>query len=303
MTALSLCGCAALGSTWLQWAESRLHPHGLAISLRPDFGGRGITTLRARAAGEVLASVSNTEVLTASRLLSRGGRLKSITEAAASIGSPFTETQVLVLFLLSSRSRLRDLIGPDVSHELRYVEGLPEEQPTAIHLVAERALLPRCYAAVSDAAVCHLRAQHLATCTALAAAGVEDISLSESDFAWAFSHVRARSIQIPSEEGTAAAPLAGRDAGKERALFPILDLFNHRPCARASLIRQREAKRSGRVVQWSLISNDTYGAGHAFGWVAHPTTPALIVYLMPSQSAADTSQGIRSLSTMVSATT
>lgn len=247
-----------------RWAEEILTPHKLDVHSF-EGSGRGLRTLRDRSPGEVLLSVNDAQVVTADRILEAEPVLKAIAQHAAHSGpTRLNEEHVLCLFLLSNQ--LEDSTGPWA----QYVGALPEVQPGPLSMHDEAALLPRCYELVVDAALRHARAQcHVCILAVRAACEGADLGpkllsdltelyeqLSEQTYLWAFATVRARSIEVSGSLSGVASPLLAAPPrhGSVRALFPGLDMLNHRPTAKTTLYKRASGA-------WELVSRDAYRRG------------------------------------------
>ena len=241
MLALGLqCGLVSLGIVAPPWVVERLQPHGLELATFPGTG-RGLRTTRPRVAGDLLFSVNDCDLLIAERLVENHPVLRAAAKAAAAAGGPLTDEQLISLYLA-----MEDTVP--------YVAALPP-QHSVLSLPAELcALLPRCYARVVAATREYALGLHRSACAALVAAGAPPVELDA--FLWAFATVRSRSVEVDDDDGGGVPthPLvAAGGQQRRRALFPVLDLFNHRSGARSKLARRGEV--------WGLTSRDEYTEG------------------------------------------
>ena len=172
--------------------------------------GRGLRTLRARAQGDELFSVRDSDVVRADRLLSEQGELAAAAEYAATYeGAALSDDAVLTCHLVAECQR-----GSD------YADTLPAVQPSVVSMAAEdAALLPRCYARAAESM--HLRAvkQHTACAAAFEAVGAIPPDLDA--FLHAFAHVRARSVDFSAESGRGKSKVLHEDqtGGSARLLL------------------------------------------------------------------------------------
>lgn len=247
---------------------SQLQPFGLKVAHFTETG-RGLQTTRSRAAGESLLTVPADRVYFAETAAAAHPLIAQAVQASAEADERLSDEDVLSLFLVLERRQI-ELAAPAalVSVSTReYVAGLMSSTPSSPLTMPrhELALLPRTYAAVAECAMrfgstCHascLRA--LERCSSDSAASDLAAELDEASFLWAFSHVRARSVQVEDAIEAAQLPRSAaiRNGGgdKRRALFPGLDLINHRSGARSQLVFRRSTR------EWAVESGDAYAPG------------------------------------------
>ena len=93
------------------WVAERLQPHGLELATFPGTG-RGLRTTRPRAAGELLFSVDDCDVLIAERLVEDHDVLRAAAKAAAAAGGPLTDEQLISLYLAMERTEYVAALPP-----------------------------------------------------------------------------------------------------------------------------------------------------------------------------------------------
>jgi len=250
----------ASGSTcsprWSQWVAARVLPYGLAMASFAGTG-RGLCTTRGRNAGEALLAVPAAEVILAESAAAGHPLIADAISHAFQSGRALTDEQVLSLFLTFERNSLASQERSSMSD---YIEGLMEGVPAGpLTMPAhEHSLLPDTYAAVARCAVRYADDQFAGCMRALEGAGARDPPLTRSTFMWAFSHVRARSVQVDDAIDAAALPrsaaICNGGGDRRRALFPAIDLINHRSGAASVLVYRKSAR------EWAVQSNDTYSA-------------------------------------------
>ena len=98
------------------WVAERLQPHGLELATFPSTG-RGLRTTRPRAAGELLFSVDDCDVLIAERLVEDHVVLRAAAKAAAAAGGPLTDEQLISLYLAMERTEYVAALPPPSSVE------------------------------------------------------------------------------------------------------------------------------------------------------------------------------------------
>eukprot|EP00929_Paragymnodinium_shiwhaense_P018105 TRINITY_DN12810_c0_g1_i2.p1 TRINITY_DN12810_c0_g1~~TRINITY_DN12810_c0_g1_i2.p1 ORF type:complete len:576 (-),score=143.92 TRINITY_DN12810_c0_g1_i2:610-2088(-) len=220
------------------WASSLLRENDLEVA---EFSGRrGVKTLRSRRPGEVGLSLPDDVVVTAERAASLrpdlAEALGALAQAQASSSESkeaLTEEVQLALYLLLEKFRPGEGAWSD------YVKTLPAEQPLAFSF-GSRALQPlpgvyRNMIAATEERLSKLYRQAAPALEALFGSGEEG---SWENFKWAATHVRARSVRVTLDR-------------QQRALIPVLDLFNHHPEASATLERDGDSA-------WKLFCHDEF---------------------------------------------
>ena len=214
--------------------------------------GRGLATICERAPGDILIAIPDGDVVTAERVLKQNTLALAAAKAAAHAGSKLTDEIILTYHLHCERSAQSD-----------YAATLPLAQPSVLELDSDdMALLPRCYANAANSTVEFALQQFEALADALRLAG--STPLSVGDFLTAFSHVRARSVEVNDEQGDGLEPasdLLRASSGRRRALLPALDLINHHAGARTTLERVASTDPSSGGCCWRVIAQDAYEAG------------------------------------------
>jgi hypothetical protein len=212
--------------------------------------GRGLATKRDRAPGDVLISIDDADVVTAERVLEQNPNAMAAAEAAAQSGRKLTDEMLLTLHIHCELQANSD-----------YADSLPSTQPSVLRLSSDDvSLLPRCYANAANQTVQFALEQFDVLSTALRSAGSAPMSVDQ--FLCAFSHVRARSVEVSAEQGDGLEPeseLVHASSGRRRALLPALDLINHRASARTTLERVPSPDSPGCC--WRVISQDSHKAG------------------------------------------
>ena len=224
------------------WMASKLAPYDLDVHSFASTG-RGLRTLRDRAADELTLAVPDEDVVLSERVLDKSEKIAAAAKLAAEAGSPLTDELVLVCY-----------IAHEIDAGTSYAQSLPANQRSGVDMTAdERSLLPRCYARCAELTHDYALEQYALCVDGLRASGEE---LSLKDFLRAFTHVRARSVEVSAREVGALEPpsaLLATSDGRRRALLPVLDLLNHRRNARTSLERVGGS--------WRLTSESLYAAG------------------------------------------
>ena len=237
-----LFACASGSASYL---TQRLAPFDLDVHSFTDTG-RGLRTLRDRKKGELILSVADTEVILAERVLGAHEDLIEAARHAAGSATPLTDEAILACHILRERAS-----------DSEYARTLPECQPSGVSMtLSDHELLPRCYARAAEASRAYAIGQHAACSAALAATGAPPPPLDA--FLEAFSHVRARSVEVGDDIGQIEPPSEWIRAGsgRRRALLPAFDLLNHQAGAAASLVRSE-----GDGSTWRLVAERAYGAG------------------------------------------
>lgn len=111
LTLLIQCGLVPLGIVTPPWVAERLQPHGLELATFPGTG-RGLRTTRPRAAGDLLFSVDDRDLLIAERLVEDHVVLRAAAKAAAAAGGPLTGEQLISLYLAMERTEYVAALPP-----------------------------------------------------------------------------------------------------------------------------------------------------------------------------------------------
>ena len=202
--------------------SGRLARHDLEVHEFP-VTGRGLRTTSARASGEPLLIVPDTDVILAERVLRSSKNLAAAAAHAMSSGAPLTEDALLACYIVEADNE--------------YARMLPALQPTVVCIGSDAALLPRCYRLAISETRAFAVSQHGKCAAALQAVGAAELPLDAFLRAWA--HVRARSVQFSDSQDFGIEPrseLLGPSRGRRKALLPYYDMVNHRSGASTSLL-------------------------------------------------------------------
>lgn len=262
---LTLFASLALPSSNNNWLEEILQHHDLQIAEFKDTG-RGLKTLRDRAAGDLLLAVPSSHALFSEKILEEYAFIKSAAKTASASNNGFTEAQILALGIL----KLREENNPSVSTlpEMQYSLSLMPDQI--------KDCLPPAYQRSADDIRKKNEDLYGTVCNCLRE---KDPRPTKEDFIWAISSRQSRSFKANDHEN--------RDASWS-IMLPGIDLINHRLGNKADLtynpgdrqyeFRSRSPLLSGDEVTFSYGDTDNLTLLTNFGFCIPGNTHRVVSF-------------------------